>query len=131
MAGTWANVDQVIAGTHERFVVFDHHDRIALLLQISERSNQPIIVARMQPNRRLIQQVQNADEPRADSGGQPHALPFAAAQRVGRSVQRQILRADAIKKREPPYNFSHNRLRHRPLIFCERKSAKEFDRRRN
>ena len=117
-----AHVDQVIAGPHERFVVLDDDDRVPLLLQVAQRGDQPIVVARMQADRRLIEQIQHADQPRADSGRQPHALPFAAAERVGRPIERQIIGADAIEKCKPPHDLRHDRLGDRPLVVGKRQA---------
>ena len=97
-AGAGADVDQIVARPHQRFVVLDHDHRVALLLQIAQRGDQPVVVARMQADRRLVEQIQHADQPRADAGRQPHALPLAAAERVGRPIEREILGADAVQE---------------------------------
>jgi hypothetical protein len=50
MASAWTYIDQMIAGPHERFIMFDHDDCVSLLLQISQSGNEPIIVARVETN---------------------------------------------------------------------------------
>ena len=96
--------------------MLDDDDRVALLLQIAQGGDQPIVVARMQADRRLIEQIQHADQPRADAGRQPHALPLAAAERVGRPIEREILGADASEKLEPAHDFGDDRLGDRSLV---------------
>jgi len=59
--------------------MFDDNDRVASQLQIAQGVDQSLIVAGMQPNRRLVEHVAHANEPRAQSGGQSHTLQFAAA----------------------------------------------------
>jgi hypothetical protein len=130
MPSARSNVDQVIACPHQRFIMFDHHDRIALLLQIAQSGNQSIVIARMQADGRLVQEVQNAHEPRADAGSQTHPLPFTAAKRIGRAVQCEIFRPDAIEKREPSHDFGNHRLSHWSLIRGEFDLTEEFNRRR-
>ena len=127
MAGTWTDVDEVIAGSHERFIVLDDDDRVSLLLQIAQGGDEPVVVARMKADRRLIEQIEDAHEPGADSGGQPHALPLAAAERVGGAVERQIVGADAIEKREPALDLGHDRFCHWPLVVGKFQLAKELD----
>ena len=100
--------------------MLDDDDRVSLLLQVAQRGDQPIVVARMQTDRRLIEQIQHAHQPGADAGRQSHALPLAAAERVGRAIERQIIGADAIEKREPPHDLGHDRLGHRPLVVGKR-----------
>ena len=131
-AGPRAHVDQVVARPHQRFVVLDDDDRVALLLQIAQRGDQPIVVARMQADRRLVEQIQHADQPRADAGRQPHALPFAAAERVGGAIEREVLGADAIEKlpagaRSRPRSARRSAAGRRANV----KLAKELDRRRD
>jgi hypothetical protein len=50
---------------------------------------QPIVVALMQSDRRLVEDVHHADEARADLTGEANALRFAARERVGAAIQRQ------------------------------------------
>ena len=114
---------KMIARAHQRFVVLDDDHRVALLLQVAERGDQPVVVARMQADRRLIEQVQHADQARADAGGQPHALPLAAAERVGGPIEREILGADAIEKLEPAHDLGDDRLGDRPLVVGKRQVA--------
>ena len=118
-----ADVDEMIARAHQRFVVLDDDHRVALLLQVAQRGDEPLVVARVQADRRLIEQVQHADQPGADARGQPHALPLAAAERVGRAVERQILGADAVEKFKPADDFGDDRLGDRLLVGVERQAV--------
>ena len=124
-----ADVDQIVARPHQRFVVLDDDDRVALLLQVAERGDQPIVVARMQADRRLIEQVQHADQPRADAGRQSHPLPLAAAERVGRPVEREVLGADAEQELQPADDLGQNRLGDLLLVGAEFQSAEKVGRR--
>ena len=85
----------------------------------------------MQADRRLVEQVQHADQPRADAGRQPHPLPLAAAERVGRPVEREILGADAQQKLQPPHDFGEDRLGDLLLVGAELQAAEKLGRRRD
>ena len=63
--GPRAHVDQVIARSHQRFVVLDNDNGVSLLLQIAQGGDQPIVVARMEADRRLVEQIQHADQARS------------------------------------------------------------------
>ena len=51
--------------------------------QPRQRVDQTPVVALVQPDRRLVEHVQRADETGSDLGGQPDALRLAAGQRAG------------------------------------------------
>ena len=106
-----AQVDQIIGRTHDRFVVFDHDHAIALLLERSQRGDQSSVVARVEPDRWFVKHVADSDQARADAAGQTNALQLAAAERVGRAVERQIGQADVQQKRQPQPHLGQDRIR--------------------
>ena len=59
-------------------IMFNDQNGIAQVAQTFERFQQSCIIAWMQPNRRFIQHIQHADQPRADLCCQPNALRLAA-----------------------------------------------------
>src|SRR6478672_7177976 len=77
-AGAWAHVHHVIRGEDRLLVMLDHDDAVAEIAQPIERLEQPRIVALMQPDRRLVQHVEHAGQPRADLRGEADALALAA-----------------------------------------------------
>ena len=83
------------APTHDRFVMFDHHNRVATRLKIGQRLDESFVVTGMEPDGWLVQNVADADQARAQSGRKPHALQFAAAEGTGGPIERQIAQADA------------------------------------
>src|SRR5262249_28109860 len=80
------------------------------IAQPFERVEQAAVVALMQPDRGLVQDIKDADEARADLRGQADALPLASGQRPGWTVQRQVLEADVGEEAEPLSNL----LEHAP-----------------
>ena len=117
--GAGANVDQVVGLPHHGFVMLDDQHRVALHLQFAQGVDQPLIVARVQADRWLVQHIAHADQTRADASGQPHALQFATAERVGRAVQREVIDADPFEKIEPPDDLAHDRRGNRLLFAVE------------
>ena len=100
-AGAGADVDHVV-GLHDGvLVVLDDDDGVADVAQVLERAEQALVVALMQPDRRLVEHVEHAGEAGADLRGEADALGFAARQRAGGARQRQIFEADVVEEREP------------------------------
>ena len=55
-----------------------HQHRIAQIAQTLQALQEPLVIPLMQADARLVQDVQHADQPRADLRRQADALPFAA-----------------------------------------------------
>ena len=62
--------------------------------KLREPGEQPIVVARMQADARFIENVEHADQAAADLAGQADALRFAAGERRGGAVEREVMQAD-------------------------------------
>ena len=104
-AGAGAEVDDVVGGPHRVFVVLDDDDRVAQVAQPAERVEQPVVVARVQADRRLVENVEHADQAAADLAGQANALRLAAGKRRGGAVERQVVEADVRQEAEPAADF--------------------------
>ena len=76
-----ADVDDVVGGANRLFVVFDDEHGVAEVAQRAERFEQRLIVARMQTDGWLVQNVEHAAQLRADLRGETDALAFAAGER--------------------------------------------------
>ena len=68
---------------------------------VLQRRQQPVVVALMQPDRRFVQDVEHADERRADLRRQTDALRFAARERRRRTREIQIAEADVGQEAQP------------------------------
>jgi hypothetical protein len=64
------------------------------LAQLRQRVEQDAVVARMQADGRLVEDVADALQVGAELGGQPDALRLAARQRRRGAVERQVAEAD-------------------------------------
>ncbi len=99
-AGARAEVDDVVGLADRVLVVLDDDDRVAEVAQPHERVEQSLVVALVQADRGLVEDVHHADQPGADLAREPDALRLAAGQRLGAAVQRQVVEADVGEEAE-------------------------------
>ena len=66
LAGAGTDVDDPVGLADRLLVVLDDDHRVAEVAQPGERVDQPPVVALVQPDRRLVEHVQRADEARPD-----------------------------------------------------------------
>ena len=82
-----AQIDHMVGLADRVLVVFDHDDRVAEIAQIHQRVEQALIVALVQADRGLIENVHDADQSGADLTGEANSLRFAAGQGIGAAIQ--------------------------------------------
>ncbi len=87
LARSRSQIDHVIGGGDRVGIVLDDQDRVAQIAQALQDFDQAVRVARMEPDRRLIEHVQRADQMRAERGRQLNALRLAAGQRGSQAVE--------------------------------------------
>ena len=104
-------VDHVVGGAHRLFVVLDDDHRVAEVAQLLERREQPRVVALVQADRRLVEDVEHADEPRSDLRRQPNALRLAARERLGGAAEREIVEPDVDEEAQTLAHFLEDRVR--------------------
>ena len=83
-------------------------------------ASKPIVVARMQADRRLVEDVEHAHQPRADLAGQADPLGLAAGERRRRAIERQVMQADVDQEREPGADLLEQLFGDRPRDRVER-----------
>ena len=88
----------------------------------------------MQPNRRLIQHIQRAHQPRSQRSRQLNPLRLAARQRRRKPVQRQIFQPHIVQKSQPLANLLQQFVRNFALLRTQlnllEKSQRVLDRKR-
>ena len=87
------HVDDVVGRADRVVVVLDDDHAVAEIAQVLERGEQPVVVALVQTDRRLVQHVHDAGQPRADLRREPDPLRLAAGERLRRAVEREIVEA--------------------------------------
>ena len=98
LAGARPQVDEVVGAAHRLLVVLDHDHRVAEVAQPLQRGDQLGVVALVQPDRGLVEDVEHAHQRGADLRRQPDALRLAARERGGGAVHRQVADADVLQE---------------------------------
>ena len=115
LAGARADVDHPVGGGDGVLVVLDDDERVAEVAQPGEGLDQPVVVALVQADARLVEHVEDADQAGADLGGEPDPLRLAAGQRAGRSVEDEVVEADVEQEPEPGVDLLDDALGDLPL----------------
>ena len=119
VAGAGAEIEQVVGRPDNFSVVLDQHQGVAQIAQVRQRAEQPAVVARVQPDRRLVQDVQDAGESAADLAGQTDALRFAAGKRRRRPAERQVLESDIHQELQSVGDLAEQLAGYLPLVLRE------------
>ncbi len=100
-AGAGAEVDDVVGAADRVLVVLDDDHRVAEVAQPHQRVEQALVVALVQADRRLVEDVHDADEAGADLAREADALRLAARERLGAAIERQVVEADVGEEAQP------------------------------
>ena len=100
----------MIGCEHGIFIVLDHDQRIAEVAQTFEGRQQLVIVALVQADGRLVQNIQHAHQRRTDLSGKTNTLALAARQRTGRARKRQIFQTDRLQETQSIHDFLDNAI---------------------
>ena len=124
-AGARPHVDDQVGRAHGVFVVFDDQHRVAAIPQVFERADEAVVVARVQADARLVEHVERAGERRAELRREADALGFAAGERVGAAVEREVAEADRVEEAEAGGDLGEQRTDDGFLASLELESGKE------
>ena len=83
------------------FIVLDDEDGVAEIAQRFERGDEALVVALVQADGGLVEHIEHAAQARADLRGEADALAFAAGERGGVAVEREIAEADGVEEFQP------------------------------
>ena len=114
-AGTGTDVHDEVRGAHRLLVVLDDDQRVAEIPKAFQRVQKLCVVALMEPDARLVEDVEHADQSAADLRRQTDALAFAAGKRGSRAGQREIVQSDVDEEAEPRVQFFEDRRGNRLL----------------
>ena len=107
-AGPGTHVDDVVGGLDRLLVMLHDQHRIAEVAQALEGLEQARIVALVQADRRLVEDVQHPGQSRADLRGEADALALAARQRAGCARQGEVLQADIDQEAQPALQLAQD-----------------------
>ena len=99
-AGAGAEVEDIVGVADGVFIVLDDEDGVAEVAELFEGLDEAVVVALMQADGGLVEHVEDAAQARADLGGEADALAFAAGERGGVAVEREIVEADGAEEFE-------------------------------
>src|SRR3989475_3449233 len=85
--GAGAEVHDVVGGADRLLVVLDDEHGVAEVAQALERVEEAPVVPLVQSDRRLVEDVEHADEARADLRRQTDALALSAREGPGRTLE--------------------------------------------
>ena len=105
LAGPRPDVDDPVRGPDRLLVVLDDEHRVAQVAQPGERRDELGVVALVQPDRRLVEDVQDAHERGPDLGREADPLGLAARQRHARPVHGQVVQPDVDEEPEPRHDL--------------------------
>ena len=86
--------------------MLDDEDGVAEVAQVFERGDEALVVALVEADGGLVEDVEDAAEARADLGGEADALAFAAGEGGGGAVERQVAEADGVEELEALDDFA-------------------------
>ena len=108
--------------------MLDDDERVAEVAQLLERVQELFVVALVQADARLVEDVQHPHQARADLSGQTDALGLAAGECRGRARERQIAEADARQKAQTGADLLEDALGDQAVLLAEREAVDEFQR---
>ena len=91
----------MVGRAHRPLVVLDHDHRVPEVTQPLERGDQLLVVPLVQPDRRLVEDVQDSHERGADLRRQADPLSLSAGEGGGATIHRQIPDADVLQEPQP------------------------------
>ncbi len=108
-AGAGAKVYHVVGGADRVLVMLDDYDRVAEVAQALERFEQPVVVALVEADTRLVEHVEHARQPAADLAGEANALALAAAERAAGAVEVEVIEPDVVEEAQPLVDLFQDR----------------------
>ena len=101
LTGAGAYIHDEVGGAHGLLVMLDNHHRITDIAQSQEGVNQLAVVLLVQPDGRLVQDIEDAHQLGPDLGRQPDPLRLTARKRVRRAGEGEVFEADVHQELQP------------------------------
>ena len=99
-AGAGAEVHDAVREADRLLVVLDDDDRVPEVAHRDERVDELAVVLRVEADRRLVEDVEDAHELAADLRREPDALRLAARERRRRAREREVADPDVVQEAE-------------------------------
>ena len=108
LAGAKTEVDDLVGHANHVGVVLDDQHGVALVAQLLEDRDEPLVVARMQADRRLVEHIQRVHERRAERRREIDPLRLAARERRRQPIEREVVEADVGEEAEAPPDLAQD-----------------------
>ena len=113
-AGT--DVDDVVGRRNGVVIVLDNEHRVAEVAQTFQRGNEAFVVALVQPDTRLVQNVEHTGQSATDLRSEADSLCFASGEGSAFAFQGKVSQADLLEESEAAGDFRHH-LRGNGFVF--------------
>src|SRR5690554_6529898 len=105
-----ADIEYMVGSTDGILVMLYHDHGVAQIAQLNEGLEQPVIVALMQTDGGLVENVHHTHQAGADLAGQAYTLSLASGKGLGAALQSEIVKADVNQKFQPGVDFVNDLL---------------------
>ena len=123
-----ADVDEVVRRAHRVLVVLDDDERVAEVAQSLERGEQLVVVALVQADGRLVEDIEHAHQARADLRRETDALRLAAGERCARARERQVFESYRAQEAEAVFDLLQNAFADAHLLLGQRQLIHKVER---
>ena len=118
-----ADVEDVVCGADQFFVVLNDEDGVAYVGEVAECGDESVVVARMQTDGWFVEDVARADEFATDLCCEADALCFSARECACFAVEAEVFEADGFEETQSRHGFADDWFRDRGLFFGESERA--------
>ena len=108
--------------------MLDDDERVAKVAQSLERGEQLVVVALVQADRRLVKDIENAHQARADLRRETDALRLAAGECRARARERQVFQTYRAQEAEAVFDLLQNALADAHLLLGQRQLIHKVER---
>ena len=116
---TRTDVDDVVGIEHHVAVVLDDDDGVAQVAQLLERADETVVVALVQTDARLVENVEHVDQLRTNLCSQTDALTLTTGEAGRLAVQRQVVETHVQQEVQTDAYLFENLCRYLSLLVVE------------
>ena len=105
LAGSGADIYQVVGGSHHRFLVFYDDQGVSFVAEAVHDSDESVDVAGVEADGWLVEDEEGAGEGCSEAGGEVDSLDLAAGEGAGGAVEGEVAEADLVEVVEAGVDF--------------------------
>jgi hypothetical protein len=116
-------VDHPVRGPYRLLVVLDDDDRVPAVADRAQRLEEPLVVALVEPDRRLVEDVHEALHARPDLRGETKAVGLSSRERRRGPIERQVAQPERGEHVQTGEDLTHEPLPYGALPLLEGESG--------